>query len=231
MNDSPGTVIFDLDGTLTDSRPGILRTTRYALQRLNETTGRAAPVPEESALDFMIGPPLRDTFAKLVGPDLVERLLGFYHERYGETGLFENAVYEGVPQALEVLRGAGRRLFVATSKYEADARRILDHFGLAKFFAQIYGSQNDGGRAVKDELLGFLVARERIVAGAGDAVVIGDRKYDALGARAVGLPAIGALWGYGTREELREAGADPLIEAPRQIFDAVEATLRQNARA
>ena len=76
MNDSPGTVIFDLDGTLTDSRPGILRTTRYALRRLNETTGRTAPIPEESALDFMVGPPLRDTFAKLVGPDLVEPLLG-----------------------------------------------------------------------------------------------------------------------------------------------------------
>jgi phosphoglycolate phosphatase len=229
VNGFAGTVIFDLDGTLTDSRPGILRTTRYALRRLNETTGRAAPVPEESALDFMVGPPLRDTFARLVGPDLVEPLLGFYHERYGEKGLFENAVYDGVPQALEVLRSAGRRLFVATSKLEADARRILDHFGLAEFFAQIYGSQTDGGRAVKDELLGFLIVREGIVAGAGDAVMIGDRKYDALGARAVGLPAIGALWGYGTREELRAAGADPLIEAPRQIGDAVEAILRRDA--
>lgn len=231
MTDLPGTVIFDLDGTLTDSRLGILRTTRYALQRLNEATGRAAPVPEESALDFMVGPPLRDTFAKLVGPDLVEPLLSFYHERYVNVGMFENAVYEGVPDALEVLRTAGCRLLVATSKYEVDARRILDHFGLAKFFAQVYGSQTGGGRAAKDELLGFVVAREGINADAGDAVVIGDRKYDALGARAVGLPAIGALWGYGTREELREAGADPLIEAPRQIFDAVEATLSQNAKA
>ncbi|MGO8799416.1 MAG: HAD hydrolase-like protein [Roseiarcus sp.] len=229
MNSAAGTVIFDLDGTLTDSRPGILRTTRYALRRLNEAMGRTAPIPEESALEFMVGPPLRETFAKLVGPDLVERLLGFYRERYAEAGLFENAVYEGVPQALEALRRDGRRLFVATSKYEADARRILDHFGLAGFFAGIYGSQNDGGRAVKDELLGFLAAREGILAGAGDAVMIGDRKYDALGARAVGLPAIGALWGYGAAEELRDAGADPLIETPGEIFEAVEATLRRAA--
>ena len=220
-----GTVIFDLDGTLTDSRPGILRTTRHALQRLNEATGRATLVPEESALDFMVGPPLRATFAGLVGPDLVEPLLGFYRERYSAVGMFENAVYAGVPQALEALRGAGHRLFVATSKNEGDARRILDHFGLAPFFAQIYGAQNDGGRAVKDELLAFLIAREGIVA--DDAVMIGDRRFDALGARAVGLPTIGALWGYGTREELREAGADPLIEAPGEIVDAVAAVLRR----
>jgi phosphoglycolate phosphatase len=226
---SSGTVIFDLDGTLTDSRPGILRTTRYALRRLNESTGRAAPIPEESALDFMVGPPLRETFAGLVGPDLVEPLLGFYRERYGAVGLLENAVYAGVPQALETLRAAGHRLFVATSKNEADARRILGHFGLAGLFAQIYGSQNDGGRAVKDELLAFLIAREGI--DPSDAVMIGDRKFDALGARAVGLPTIGALWGYGTREELREAGADPLIETPGEIVDAVAAVLRRAVRA
>jgi len=229
VNERPGTVIFDLDGTLTDSRPGILRTTRYALQRLNEMTGRAAPIPEESALGFMVGPPLRQTFAGLVGPDLVEPLIGFYRERYGAVGLFENVVYPGIPEALEALRSAGRRLFVATSKNEGDARRILAHFDLARFFAQILGSQDDGGRAVKDELLAYLLDHEGI--SAGEAVMIGDRKYDALGARAVGLPTIGALWGYGSREELREAGADPLIETPGEIAGAVEGVLRRDARA
>jgi phosphoglycolate phosphatase len=228
VNGFAGTVVFDLDGTLTDSRPGILRTTRHALRRLNETTGRAAPIPEESALDFMIGPPLRETFAGLVGPDLVEPLLAFYRERYSETGMFENAVYPGIPEALEALQAAGHRLFVATSKNEGDARRILDHFGLTQFFAEIYGAQNDGGRAVKDELLAFLIAREGI--DANDAVMIGDRKFDALGARAVGLPMIGALWGYGTREELREAGADPLIETPGEIVGSVAAVLRRDVR-
>lgn len=221
-----GTVIFDLDGTLTDSRPGIVRATRYALHRLNETTGRNFPVPDEGALSFMVGPPLRGTFAGLVGPDLVEPLLGYYRERYQAAAIQDNAVYDGVPQALEELRDAGRRLFVATSKNEDDARRILEHFGLLRFFAGVYGSQADGGRAVKDELLAWVASREGIIAGAGDAVMIGDRKFDALGAAAVGLPAIGVLWGYGSREELRQAGADPLIAAPDEIPGAVESLLR-----
>ena len=119
-------VLFDLDGTLTDSRPGILRSTRFALQRLNEEKGGAHPIPEEDALDFMIGPPLRDTFATLVGPENVEALLGYYRERYAGIGLFENAVFDGVPEALAALHATGYRLFVATSKNEADARRIRE---------------------------------------------------------------------------------------------------------
>ncbi|WP_158813689.1 HAD hydrolase-like protein [Methylocapsa sp. S129] len=223
---SAGIAIFDLDGTLTDSRPGILRSTRYALGRLNETTGKAIPIPEESALDFMIGPPLRNTFATLVGDDLVEPMMSFYRERYATIGLFENAVYRGVPEALEVLRAAGRRLFVATSKNEADARRVLDHFGLAKFFAEIYGAQSDGGRAIKSDLLTYLLGRERIAANPANVVMIGDRKYDVLGAKAVGIAAIGALWGYGGQEELSEAGADALAETPQQIPATVEGLTR-----
>jgi phosphoglycolate phosphatase len=225
VSDPSGIVLFDLDGTLTDSRPGILRTTRYALQRLNEATGRGAPIPEESALNYMIGPPLRDTFAKMVGADLVETMMGFYRERYQTIGLFENAVYAGVPEALAALRKAGYRLFVATSKNEADARRILEHFDLGKFFNQIYGSQNDGGRAVKSELIGYLLQREGIDAKAGSVAMIGDRKYDVLGAKAVGVAALGALWGYGDREELMSAGAHAVIETPAQIPAVVEGTL------
>lgn len=231
MSASTGTVIFDLDGTLTDSRPGIVRTTRYALQRLNENTGGTAPIPEEAALDFMIGPPLRDTFAKLVGADHVEALMGFYRERYATIGLFENAVYDGIPQALEALRGSGRRLFVATSKNEADARRILNHFGLARFFTEIYGALNDGGRAIKSDLLNYLLGRERIEASVANVAMVGDRKFDVLGAKAVGISAIGALWGYGGREELAQAGADRLVEAPRQLSAAVETMLGQIAKA
>jgi phosphoglycolate phosphatase len=225
---NPKSVIFDLDGTLTDSRPGILRSTRYALQRLNEEKGEAHPIPEESALDFMIGPPLRDTFASFVGPDRVETLLAHYRERYATIGLFENAVFEGVPEALETLRASGCRLFVATSKNEADGRRILEHFGLAKLFAEIYGAQNDGGRAIKSDLLNYLFAREQIKASAANVAMIGDRKFDILGAKAAGISAIGVLWGYGAGEELSEAGADRLIAAPRQIPEAVDEILRGN---
>ncbi|MGD0721364.1 MAG: HAD family hydrolase [Roseiarcus sp.] len=223
------TVVFDLDGTLTDSRPGILRSARYALRRLNEATGASHPIPEEDALEYMIGPPMRDTFAGLVGPDLVEPLLGFYRERYATVGLFENAVYDGVTDALGALRAGDCRLFVATSKNEADARRILDHFGLTKFFADIYGARSDGGRAGKSELLAYLLARENIAADVAQVAMIGDRKFDALGARQVGLAALGALWGYGSRQELEEAGADPLIDTPWQIPDAIAATLGHGA--
>jgi phosphoglycolate phosphatase len=217
----PRTILFDLDGTLTDSRPGILRSTRFALQRLNEEKHGAHPIPEEDALEFMIGPPLRDTFATLVGPENVEALLGYYRERYSGIGLFENAVFDGVPEALAALHAAGYRLFVATSKNEADARRILAHFELAKFFAGIYGSQNDGGRAVKSELLGYILAQENIKASVDNVAMIGDRKFDILGAKAVGIAAMGALWGYGSREELNEAGAERLIATPRLIPTAI----------
>ena len=215
------TILFDLDGTLTDSRPGILRSTRFALRRLNEGKGAAHPIPEESALEYMIGPPLRDTFATLVGPENVEALIGHYRERYAGIGLFENAVFDGVPEALAALHAAGYRLFVATSKNEADARRILAHFELAKYFVGIYGSQNDGGRAIKSELLAHILARENIKASVANVVMIGDRKFDILGAKAVGTAAMGALWGYGSREELNDSGADRLIATPRQIPSAV----------
>ena len=218
-------VLFDLDGTLTDSRPGILRSTRYALQRLNEANGETRPIPEESALGFMIGPPLRESFAKLAGADRVEAMLAFYRERYVSIGMFENAVYEGVPEALQALHDSGNRLFVATSKNEDDAHTVLDHYKLAKFFAGIYGAQADGGRAVKSDLIGYLLARENIAANPTEVAMIGDRKYDVLGAKAVGVSALGALWGYGGAEELTEAGADALLEAPRSIPQAVREVL------
>jgi phosphoglycolate phosphatase len=221
VSGKPATVIFDLDGTLTDSRPGILRTTRHALKKLNAATGSHFPIPEEAELTHMIGPPLRDTFKELVGADHVEQLIGFYRERYEKIGLLENSVYDGVPQALAELQRLGHRLFVATSKNETHARRIIEHFGLRKYFSEIYGARDDGGHAIKSELLTFLLGRERISARASHVAMIGDRKYDALGARAVGISALGALWGYGEREELIEAGADPLVETPHQIPAAV----------
>jgi phosphoglycolate phosphatase len=221
---APATVIFDLDGTLTDSRPGIVRTTRYALKRLNAATRGSIPVPEEADLTYLIGPPLRESFKALVGAPLVEQMLGYYRERYATIGLLENSVYDGVPAALAELQQSGLRLFVATSKNETDARRIVDHFGLAKYFIEIYGARNDGGNSIKSELLTFLMGRERIAPNASRVLMVGDRKYDALGARQVGIGALGALWGYGEREELAEAGADPLIETPRQIPAAVAAT-------
>jgi phosphoglycolate phosphatase len=222
MRDVVAAVVFDLDGTLTDSGPGILRSTQLALERMNAGGGTDFPAPAVTELSWIIGPPLQDSFVKLVGADRAPALLALFRERYSTIGLFENSLYDGVVEALERLAALDYRLFVATSKAEPYARRILDHFGLSKYFIQIYGAEMDGRRSAKSELLTYLLGRERI--GATQRVVmIGDRRHDALGARAVGIPAIGALWGYGDAEELAEAGADPLIETPRQIPAAVAA--------
>jgi phosphoglycolate phosphatase len=222
MRDGAAAVIFDLDGTLTDSAPGILRSTQSALERLNAACGVAFPVPAAIELRWSIGPPLQESFAKLVGADRAPTLLNFFRERYSTIGLFENSVYDGVVEALDRLTALDYRLFVATTKAEPYARRILDHFGLTRYFNQIYGAEMDGRRSAKSELLTYLLGRERIGA-TRRAVMIGDRRDDALGARAVGIAAIGALWGYGDAEELAAAGADPLIETPRQIPAAVAA--------
>jgi phosphoglycolate phosphatase len=213
-------IIFDLDGTLTDSAPGVLRSTRFALERLNVVDEIDRPIPSESELTWMMGPPLQESFEKLVGADRAPAMLEFYRERYAAVGMFENALYDGIVAALDRLRANGFRLFVATSKLESFARPILDHFALTGYFEQIYGAQSDSVRAAKSEVLSYLLERERIAA-SGRAVMIGDRMHDALGARAVGISSIGALWGYGDAEELTQAGADLLIDAPEEIPSAV----------
>ena len=215
-------VLFDLDGTLTDSAAGIQRSTREALRRLNAEDGGNRPIPAESELGWIVGPPLRESFATLAGEESVDRMLALYRERYDAIGMFENEVYDGVPAALDQLRARGDRLFVATSKREADAQRIVEHFGLDAYFDGVYGAQSDGRGADKGEVIAAAIAGARLEA-APRIVMIGDRRYDALGARAVGIPAIGALWGYGDRAELTEAGADPIIASPRDIPAAVAA--------
>jgi phosphoglycolate phosphatase len=219
---SAGAVLFDLDGTLTDSRLGILRCARYAFERLSATTGRAYPLPRDEDLNWIVGPPLRDSFGKLAGVGNAEALMGFYLERYQSVGAFENQVYDGIPEALGALRASGAALFVATSKNEADALRILDHFALAGFFRGIHGAKADGGRADKSELLAYVLRSERLDAARNPIAMIGDRKFDAIGARHVGIAAIGALWGYGGAEELKSAGADPLVKTPREVPEAVK---------
>ena len=214
-------VLFDLDGTLTDSRLGILRSARYAVERLSAEKGRPFPLPDDSELGWIIGPPLRDSFAKLVGRENVEALMRFYLERYSPIGAFENYVYEGIPAALDALRTRGTRLFVATSKNGRDARRILEHFDLAPSFEGIHGARADGGRADKSELIAFVLESEGLDRVQGRIAMIGDRKFDAIGARAVGIAAIGALWGYGGAEELKAAGANPIVETPLGVPDAV----------
>lgn len=195
-------VLFDLDGTLTDPRVGITRCLGHALERLG------APVPSEAELLRYIGPPLHESFRELLRTsrdELVLEAVALYRERFRSVGMFENAVYPGVVEGLEALGRSGRRLFLATSKPAVFARPILEHFGLSRYFDGIYGSELSGDRADKGELIEHLLQKERIVA--SEAVMVGDRKHDVIGARKNGVRALGVLWGFGGRDELVEAGA------------------------
>jgi phosphoglycolate phosphatase len=212
-------LLFDLDGTLTDSQAGIVNSTLYALRRLNEARGGNLPIPEPESLTYLLGPPLQMSFAKLVGPDRADALIALYRERFEAVGIFENSIYPGIVSALETLGSMGCRLFVATSKPEHYARRIVEHFDLSRFFVAIHGAAPDGARAGKGEIIADLLARHAVEP--AEAVMIGDREHDIVGAKVNNLRAVGALWGYGSREELEKAGADQLVERPDEIVAAL----------
>ncbi|MEO5915704.1 MAG: HAD hydrolase-like protein [Luteolibacter sp.] len=211
-------ILLDLDGTLTDSRPGIITSIQHALAE------NGLPVPASDDLLWCIGPPILESFKKLVGPDspqLFEPTIRTYRERYGAVGLFENAVYPEIENALIELLDLGHTLHVATSKAEVYAKRIIDHFALDKYLVTVNGSELDGTRANKAELISFILEREEIAK--TDVVMIGDREHDIIGARKNGIPAIGVLWGYGTGAELMESGAIACVRTPRLLADALAA--------
>ena len=210
------TALFDLDGTLTDPREGITRSLAYALERM----GVAAPPLDE--LTFAIGPPLRASFATLLGTDAraaIERAVAHYRERFADVGLFENRPYDGITEALAALGARGARLYVATSKPTVYARRIVERFGLAPHFIEVHGCELDGTREDKRELLAHLIPHHGL--DARRAVMVGDRGADMRAARHHGLQALGALWGYGSREELHEAGAHAFCAAPSALCTAI----------
>lgn len=203
-------LLFDLDGTLTDSRPGIIACLKHALVKMGE------PAPADEDLLRFIGPPLRDAFAQLLRADLdaecVTAAIAAYRERFTATGMFENSVYARIPAVLDDLAARGARLYVATSKPRVFAERILDHFGLAARFEAIYGSELDGRLCDKTELIAHALAGSRLRA--SETVMIGDRHHDIVGALRNDVLAVGVLWGYGSEDELRGAGAKALLAAP-----------------
>jgi phosphoglycolate phosphatase len=205
-------IYFDLDGTLTDPKPGITRSIQFALRKLDR------PVPSEDELTWCIGPPLHASLKKLLGTDeLADRALLLYRERFGDVGLFENQVYSGIEQALSEFARSDRRLFVATSKPVVFAKRIIDHFKLTGYFERVFGSELDGRNVDKTDLLGYALASAGI--DPSQAMMIGDRSHDMIGARNNGMTAIGVLYGYGSREELVGAGAHHVCATPRTLLD------------
>ena len=216
---APSVVFFDLDGTLTDPKPGITGCIQYALERLGE------PVPGQDALEWCIGPPLIDSFEKLVGVERAGQGVDLYRERFGDVGLFENQVYPGIPAALSSLLECDLRLFVASSKPKVYVDRILEHFDLVAYFEKSYGSNLDGTRTDKRELLWHALATERVVA--AEAMMVGDRGADAVGALHNEMPFLGVLYGYGSRKELEQAGATRFAARPRDLVASrVEGRLR-----
>lgn len=194
------TIFFDLDGTLTNPKPGITRSIQYALERLS------LAVPGEDELTWCIGPPLHASLKKLTGTDaLADQALLLYRERFSDIGLFENEAYAGIVDTLATLAAATPRMFVATSKPAVYATRIVDHFGLKPYFERVFGSELDGTRVDKRDLLRYALDETGI--DADSAIMIGDRSHDVVGARTNGMTAIGVLYGYGSEAELRDAGA------------------------
>jgi phosphoglycolate phosphatase len=205
-------VLFDLDGTLTDPREGITRSIAHALERMG------LQPPPLDALTFAIGPPLRASFARLIGRDdavTVEQAIRFYRERFADVGLFENEPYEGIAEVLAGVRASGAAMIVCTSKPLVYARRIVEHFGLHVHFDAIHGCELDGTREDKRDLMEYLLPRHGIAP--AEAAMVGDRGADMRAARHHGVRAIGALWGYGTAEELLEHGAQALCATPGEL--------------
>jgi phosphoglycolate phosphatase len=201
-------LLFDLDGTLTDSARGITLCLRHALLAL----GRPAPPLED--LRHYVGPPLRATFADLLATDeraVIEAAVAHYRERFSAVGLYENEPYRDVPEGLATLREAGHRLWVVTSKPEPYARRIVEHFGLALLFRGVYGSELSGERADKTELIAHVLGSEQL--DPARTRMIGDRAEDIRGGRANGTGTIGVLWGYGSEAELRKAEPDVIVDS------------------
>src|SRR5690348_9404311 len=213
----PKNVLLDLDGTLVDPRNGFIASIRHALHSLGCDDGL-----DDGMVASHIGPPLHETLHKLLGESRagdVAEAVRLYREHYNDEGILEQTLYTGVPDALEALRRSGVRLILATSKPRVFAQRILDRFGLAGGFFAIHGSELDGTRADKAELIRYILKRESLVP--EDAVMIGDRAQDVHAACANGMCSVGVLWGYGSRDELVRAGATALCKGPLELLDAV----------
>lgn len=209
------TVFFDLDGTLTDPAPGITNSVSYALRSFGIT-----PPPREELYPF-IGPPLTQSFRKYYGFDeeKAQAALLKYREYFSVRGLFENEVYPGIPELLDELRAAGCRLIVASAKPEPYVIRILEHFGLADKFDFIGGNTMEETRGEKAQLIGY--GFSSCPGACLPAAMVGDRCYDMTGAIEAGVTPIGAAFGYGSEEELREAGAEEIaadVSALRAIL-------------
>ena len=209
-------ILFDLDGTLTDSSPGILNGFEYTLKEMG------VEVPERSSMMKFVGPPLTESFGNMLGmsdEDTV-KAIALYRKYYHELGgVFENSVYPGVREMLSELKKAGKKLIVATSKNMKGTKTVLEHFDLLEFF-DFVGTSNDTDRPNKIDVINYAI-KECGINDLSKAVMVGDRHYDITAAVEAGLDSIGVLYGYGDSEELTKAGATYLAESPADVVTIV----------
>ena len=212
-------ILFDLDGTLTDSGPGITNSVAYALRKYGIDTA------DKRDLFKFIGPPLKESFEKYYGFSGEEavRAIGYYREYYADKGLFENSVYEGIEDLLKDIQASGKTAVVATSKPEAYAKRILEHLDIAKYFTHIAGANMDETRTKKDEVISYVLERCH-AADRSKVLMVGDREHDVLGAKKMGIDSLGVLFGYGDQEELKQAGATYIAESVKDIYPVIFGT-------
>ena len=208
-------ILFDLDGTLTESGEGITKSVQYALEKIGK--------PEENLekLKVFVGQPLLEQFMKYaqIDEETARQAVAYYRERYADVGIYENQVYPGVENMLKTLRNRGYRLAVASSKPEYFVTKVLEHFHLTEYFDKIVGSEMNGARTSKAEVIEETLRRLNLSAHRREAVMIGDREHDILGARACGLDCVAVSYGYGTEEELRAAGALKITDSAEGVLD------------
>ena len=205
------TILFDLDGTLTDSGEGIINCAILALQHFS------LPIPERETLRVFVGPPLHETFIKFGVPaDKAAEAVAVYRSRYIPIGMFENAPYPGIRELLEALKSQGHKLYVATSKPEWMAQEILKKFELDSYFDLICGATMDTSRTEKSQVIAYLLEQ---TGEAGHTIMVGDTKYDVLGAAEHGIPTIGVAWGYGTVEDMQLAGAAAIATTTQELLE------------
>ena len=206
----PKAILFDLDGTLTDSGEGIINCAIYTLEHYG------LPVPSREELRVIVGPPLHQSFLNFGIPaDRVEEAVKVYRSRYVPIGAYENTPYPGIRELLEKLKSQGHRLYVATSKPEEMSKDILNKFDLAQYFDIICGATLDGSRDSKADVIAYLLEQ---AGGVSNAIMVGDTVFDIVGAAAHGIPAIGVSWGYGSVSEMEDAGAISIAHTMEQLY-------------
>ncbi len=204
-------ILFDLDGTITDSGEGIINCCELALRHYG------LPVPSREEMRVFVGPPLHETFQKFGVPaEECDNAVEVFRSRYTTVGIYENTPYPGIRELLEALTANGNRLFIATSKPEVMANRVLAHFDLAKYFEMVCGATMDRSRIEKSDVIAYLL---EYIGETKNTVMVGDTAFDVTGAASHGIPTIGVAWGYGKVEDMVSAGAYAIARTPEELLE------------